>query len=332
MCQAETSDKGRIRYFTTTRAVCVLVSLLLAIYIGYTARFRGSWGKGSSLHHPDLWLHDRDFLSMQALGTIMRQGVQNVRNGTDGSLCIIMSDNRPLVPLQPGTKITEIPYYQMTVYYNLLYALRHGYCFRRVHAERDEGYNWTWPKIQVMLQQLNDSKHDVFVYMDGDSYVTDPAVPFSHMFDVAGFKASHSLMMARDPDVEVNRNIHGSLNLNTGFMVAKNNAVARRIYSDILTCPDRLEECEHFKLDWPHEQGAFSDYVMPYVASQDLLQAECDLFNGYQTEPHCTGQFVSHAWGAQKGLLTEILQHEVLSACVQALESVLLPHHSMNDS
>ena len=47
--------------------------------------------------------------------------------------------------------------------------------------------------------------------LDGDAFVTENAIPFaipfSRMFDLAGFETTHSLMMAQDPDIEVNYNI-----------------------------------------------------------------------------------------------------------------------------
>ena len=320
--------------FVTIRRVCAFISLLVAAsvsYVGYNALRRGSNVYGN--HLLGLSFHERHPLQFTALGNLLRQNTPsidgNADKGAEGSICIIMSDNRPLLPLQPRMKASDIPYYQMTVYYNLLYALEHGYCFRRILASPDDGYAGTWPKIQVMLDQLDDTDHDVLVYMDGDAFVTDNAVPFSRMFDLAGFETTHSLMMAQDPDIEVNYNIHGQRNLNTGFIVARNNNVTRNIFSAILTCPERLEACEHLKRDWPHEQGAFSSYVMPTVASHDLLQADCDMFNGYLTEPYCTGRFVSHAWSG-KHLLPALLLDEVLQSLLQALEMSLLSHHSIS--
>ena len=318
----------------TVRKVCALVSLLVAAsasYIVYQALLRSPSTFGNHLF--GLSFHERNALGFPALGNLLRQNTPSIDaragKGAEERICVIMSDNRPLLQLQPRMKATEIPYYQMTVYYNLLYALRHGYCFRRINASPDEGYHGTWPKIQVMLEQLNATDHDMLVYLDGDAYITDTAVPFSRLLAIAGFKSTHSLMMAQDPDEEVNYNIHGQRNLNTGFIVARNNNVTRSIFSDILTCPERLEACEHLKRDWPHEQGAFSSYVMPTVSSQDLLQADCDLFNGYSTQPYCTGRYVSHAWSG-KHLLSEILIDEVLQAMLHALETSLLSHHSIS--
>ncbi len=233
-------------------------------------------------------------------------------------ICVVMSDNRNFTAFSPKAKLSEVPYYQLSVYHHLLYAIRHGYDFRYVRAVPEEGYHVTWPKITVMLKLLEEGRHDLLVYMDADAYVTDTSLPFSTMFRSAGFKSYHSLMLAQDPFEDANLSSQGVPNLNTGFIVARNTTAAKKTLQAVLACPEQILECEYLKLHWPHEQGALSSYVLPNLPKKTVLSAECNFFNGNPNLSHCTGKYVSHLWFG-KGDLNAILIDDMASTLIHAV-------------
>ena len=226
-------------------------------------------------------------------------------------ICVVTSDDRDMTELTQGRKILDIPYHQMSVYHHLLYAIRHGYDYRHIRTLAPEGYHATWPKISVLLQLLAEDKYDLLVYMDADAYVTDLSVPLDSMFKVARFTSEHSLMLARDPPEDVNLSKAGTLNVNTGFIVARNHSVTRQTLQAVLDCPETIAECEHLKKDWPHEQGALSSYILPHLQPNTLLETSCDLFNGYAGESSCEGRFISHLWN-QKHQLNTIMMNDMV--------------------
>ena len=233
---------------------------------------------------------------------LLAHGFEHPQPQAGDKLCIVMSDTRPFASINDSTKLTELPLHQLGVYHNLAYAVRHGYDFRRVQAIAKEGYNPTWPKMSVLLSLLNENKYDMLVYLDGDAYITNTSVPLSVIFNVAHFTSQHSVMLARDPPREANMNRFGDVNVNTGFIVVRNDTASRQVLKAVLDCPETIAECEHLKRDWPHEQGALNNFVVPFLAESTLLQASCDLFNGFAGDYYCKGRFVSHAWTGKNEL------------------------------
>ncbi|KAF2235922.1 hypothetical protein EV356DRAFT_499146 [Viridothelium virens] len=173
----------------------------------------------------------------------------------------------------------------------------HGYDYKFVQATPfTDRYN-TWLKVRELGAALRHSYRFV-IFTDGDIVFSRPEIPLEYLLSYWNISSSISLALAEDPDAGYNFDSRGRLNQNCGFIIAQNNAKTHEIMKDWLECPDgtRYEDCDHWKNNHYHEQGAFSNHVR-YDYGDWIRTLPCDHANGApEGGQGCTGKYVRHYW------------------------------------
>jgi hypothetical protein len=216
-------------------------------------------------------------------------------------VCVMSSDTRKMNPLgaRPANfDVFSLEPYVYSVYYNLWWALRHGYKYQMVRIQATPGYDPMWTKQHAILRVLKDPACELVVYFDGDVYVTNPSYTIHELLAHWGFHSRASLLMAMDQPVHImpqNQNA-----TNAGFMVMRSNDKARQIIQDIIDCPERIPECAKYKLIPKHEQTAFNLFVRPNLTEgEEFIITPCTEANGNFRNQYCKGRYVTHAWHAK---------------------------------
>jgi hypothetical protein len=74
--------------------------------------------------------------------------------------------SRPDYGLPNLSTIANLSYWDATLHHNLIYAMRHGYRFRRTVIDPIEGLYRTWSKIPAIIEAMNDCAWIVFLDSD----------------------------------------------------------------------------------------------------------------------------------------------------------------------
>ncbi|KAK3315745.1 heterokaryon incompatibility protein-domain-containing protein [Apodospora peruviana] len=188
-----------------------------------------------------------------------------------------------------------------------LYAQIHGYTYKFVRPPPypDRAPHWT----KVIFTQHLLRQYDIVITLDYDTLFPSPEVPIEWLLNYWQIDRSTLVAMAEDPNVSINRDLRGHLNLNTGFIIAQSSEQTDRLFGDWANCPSekRYKGCAKWKDKIFHEQAAFSSHV------------RYDFLDGYSVDSHpgyirtlpcneangipetrklgCTGQLVRHYWG-----------------------------------
>jgi hypothetical protein len=245
-----------------------------------------------------------------------------------------------------------------------LYAQIHGYDYKYYHAQPIEGYYNTWIKPHALAALLEGHDYQFVVFLDADVTATHMDVPLEWLFNHWNITSRTSIAMPYDPLANVwqkpelgpiaNSDSKGNTVLNTGFAIVQDLPLTHEMLQAWRDCPTekRYKDCGHWKLDWSHEQRAFSEYIrydfnpqgdnivvrrisfssgrLVKVLGTDLAPTKsiaCDDANAWpgstedvplvQTE--CNGNFFRHHWGGKEKTRDE-LQNAVMQLLTQLLQ------------
>ncbi|KZV97206.1 hypothetical protein EXIGLDRAFT_833056 [Exidia glandulosa HHB12029] len=237
-------------------------------------------------------------------------------------VCVMSSDTRAMTPVsaRPDIDLFDVEPYVFSTYFNLWWALRHGYKYKMVRIEKIPGYDAMWTKQHAILSMLRDETCELVVYFDGDMYVTLPEYSIFDLLAHWGFHERASLLMAMDQPVHVlpqNQNA-----TNAGFAVFRRTPVAIKAVEDIIACPETIPECAIWKLEAKHEQTAFNLFVRPHLKEgEEFIIVPCTEANGNFRNRWCKGKYITHAWHA-KDTVTERASKILIRETFSWLESV----------
>lgn len=184
---------------------------------------------------------------------------------------------------------------------NFSTAKIHGYRYYFIETQDFEDRRASWKKPPVMSELLRD--HEACIYLDSDAIFRNLGLPFEWLMNYWGLHPeANSLALALDPPEDKNRDKFGKVNLNTGFIVAQNNAKTHEIFDAWRACPDdggRHPDCVRFRLaspGSPTDQGGFGTYIR-YDYPEEIRELKCNEANGFtESRTGCNGQFVKHVW------------------------------------
>ncbi|KAK3937954.1 hypothetical protein QBC46DRAFT_174552 [Diplogelasinospora grovesii] len=211
-----------------------------------------------------------------------------------------------------------------------LYAQIHGYTYKFVRAPtyHDRAPHWT----KVIFTQELLKRYDIVVMLDYDAMFPSPELPLEWLLNYWKIDREVMVAMAEDPDVDVNLDLRGKINVNTGFIIAQSSENTQRLFKDWAECPDetRYKGCARWKREAFHEQAAFSSHVRydfldglsVETHPQYIRVLPCAEANGIPEKRHlgCMGQLVRHYWG-DKTLTNRELSQIVMRAFTPLLTS-----------
>ncbi|KAJ4419221.1 hypothetical protein N0V85_001099 [Neurospora sp. IMI 360204] len=211
-----------------------------------------------------------------------------------------------------------------------LYALIHGYTYKFVQAPtyKDRAPHWT----KVIFTQELLKEYDIVVMLDYDAVFPSPELPLEWMLNYWKIDDKVMVAMAEDPDAEINRDLKGNLNVNTGFIIAQASENTQRMFKDWAECPNetRYKGCARYKDVIFHEQAGFSSHVRYNFLDGLTIEEEpgksmlrvlpCNEANGIPEKKHmgCSGQLVRHYWGG-KSLTKREFKENVMNAMLPLL-------------
>jgi len=230
-------------------------------------------------------------------------------------LAILNIDSRGFEKWWKGGRVLTLSYNCVAVYLNQIYAAQHGYKYKFIRALELDDRSATWVKIPQIFDALNE--HEFVVLLDSDAYFPIPEIPLEWMMNRWRFLKESVVMLALDPDLEVNYDKNGQLNLNTGFLLLRRSPRAFEMLYNLTKCPEKLAGCENTTFEWTYDQKAFNDFIKEQLeVGTELIKIPCNEGNGYGTHD-CNGTFVRHAWGAKVDLpmyMLELLVYQTIRA------------------
>ncbi|GAM33628.1 hypothetical protein TCE0_011f00671 [Talaromyces pinophilus] len=194
-----------------------------------------------------------------------------------------------------------------------LYAMVHGYDYKFIQAPSYTDRHQTWVKVPMIREALK--TYDYVVFMDADAIFHYHHLPLEWLFNHWNITEETMLAMALDPDADFNRDEHGNVNLNTGFIIAQAGERTTQMFNVWEDCvtDEKYANCSKWRYEWSHEQAAFSNYLRyEYTRPNEVISLPCAEANGYpsKAELGCTGEFVRHYWldkGATVGALQDAI-------------------------
>lgn len=198
-------------------------------------------------------------------------------------------------------------------------AMQHGYHYKRIVAPHIPGYHSTWVKVVHLYRMLHE--YDIVVFLDADVYVRNPKTSLEFLMKRYNFTDTSSLLMASDPNLNHNKDSKGRVTLNMGFIIVRSNNLTKHIFRELASCGDTISGCDNWKLNWSHEQRAFSEYFRDrFKVGSELIIGPCTEINGYDTSTtDCKGDFVLHVWAA-KQTIPERLKKLMVNNLMSILE------------
>jgi len=187
----------------------------------------------------------------------------------------------------------------------------HGYTYRFVQTYNlpDRAPYWTKPPA---LSSTLKSGCDVTIMIDADAIFTHLALPFEWLLNRWRITPTTALSMALDPHQDWNKDSHGRVWTNAGFIVANNLPRTHEMLKAWSACPEekleRYKDCARFKHPWPAEQGAFAEYIRyQFAEEEDVREIPCTEANGYPGGGQgCEGVFLKHFWNAKDDVKAEV--------------------------
>ena len=182
-----------------------------------------------------------------------------------------------------------------------LYATIHGYKYYYIQIDEFDDRRTSWKKPEIVSQILKN--HEACIYLDSDAIFHHLDLPFEWLMNYWSIHPSmNSLALALDPQLDHNLDKYGKVYLNTGFVVAQNNARTFDILKAWSRCADDDSPhpgCVEFRTNTPGsptDQGGFGTYVR-YEFAADIKELPCSEANGYpESGTECEGVFVKHLW------------------------------------
>lgn len=188
-----------------------------------------------------------------------------------------------------------------------LYAKIHGYAYQAVIPEydiNDVDINPTWIKIPAIQQALREYPYVIF--LDSDAIFRNLELPLEWMLNHWGIEP-HTILSAAEVPGHGPKQLgyDGNPNLNTGFIVAQRTAHSETFFQKWLECPMgksyRGTDCERFRFEKQHEQGALSILRSRAPFDQGAVKAlACDEANQRPGKGRCDGTLVIHAWSNKR--------------------------------
>lgn len=179
--------------------------------------------------------------------------------------------------------------------------------------------------------------HEFVVFLDQDAVFRYSALPLEWLLNHWQHNKETHLMLADEPEKEFNKDPHGILYFNTGFVIAQNSTRTHEIIDAWLDCPngDKYNDCKRFAYDWPHEQAALVGFVKQneFTLPNDIRSVPCSEANGspWTAEEHgCRGALVSHLWLNGKNHQPEELVTQVTQYFMPALYNDFRTAHDKN--
>jgi hypothetical protein len=203
-------------------------------------------------------------------------------------------------------------------------AMIHGYRYTFMHvAEKPADRYVSWVKVPAMIEHLKGCKFILFVESDG--IFTELTLPLEWQMNYWNFTPTTKVAMPIDPEVEVNLDWNGNLNLNLGFVIGQNTPRTFEIWEAWNSCIDdqeRFPDCEKWRYEWPREQGAYSSIIRyKYNEPDDLLVIPCEEANGNPEElSECNGALNYQHYWTKKDLAKGHVVPPMMQTMMQSLQ------------
>lgn len=156
--------------------------------------------------------------------------------------------------------------------------------------------------MSAIKEALND--YEMVVFLDADAIIHYPHLPLEWLFNYWGINQNTRVALPVDPDEPQNKDSHGEIYLNTGFLIAQKSPRTEELFDAWESCPSevRYSNCSQWAQEWPHEQAAFGEYLRyDFDEPQEVLTLPCAEANGYPELENstCHGEFIRHYWTAK---------------------------------
>jgi hypothetical protein len=151
-----------------------------------------------------------------------------------------------------------------------------------------------------MIEHLKECKFVLFTEADG--IFKELMLPLEWQMNYWNFTKETNIAIASDPLSDLNKDSHGNMNLDLGFVLAQNTERTFEIWEGWNNCLDdstKFPDCQKWAYNWPAEQGAYSSIIRyKYSEPGDLLIIPCDEANGYpESDTGCHGTLnYQHYW------------------------------------
>ncbi|KAJ5397942.1 hypothetical protein N7509_006055 [Penicillium cosmopolitanum] len=206
-------------------------------------------------------------------------------------------------------------------------AQLHGYDYKFMQMPTFSGMHGTWSKVSAVREHLY--LYDFVVFMDADTIFPHPHVPLEWLFNYWDIVPDNLIAMALDPQDPINNDLRGRTLLNTGFIVAQQSPRAHELFTAWESCPQEMKYpgCSNFSYSWPHEQGAFGNFLRyDFNRPDDVNSLKCAESNGCPEVAHtgCLGKLVRHYWGS-KASVPSAVQESIVQYFLSSLHEEF--HH-----
>ncbi|KAJ5938981.1 hypothetical protein N7466_002115 [Penicillium verhagenii] len=183
---------------------------------------------------------------------------------------------------------------------DLIIAKIHGYDYKLATMKGNSTQRHaTWCKVAAMKEAIDHYQFVVFV--DADIVFPHLHVPLEWLLNYWDINPETLIAMAWDPEADINNDDRGQTFLNKGFIIAQQSARTKELLEAWDDCVNgsRYPECPQWSKRWPHEQGAFGNYLRyDFDRIEDVKALSCEEANGSPEVAHtgCVGKLVRHYW------------------------------------
>ncbi|KAL5118664.1 hypothetical protein ACEQ8H_003341 [Pleosporales sp. CAS-2024a] len=197
------------------------------------------------------------------------------------------------------------------IMHHYLYAMIHGYDYKFYQARSIPGHWDTWIMPHALRELIPD--YAFVVAMDADVTLSHMEVPLEWMFNRWGIQ-EHTCMALPWDTMEfrggepISVDSKGLRVLNTGLVVVQDSSTTRDMLEKWRDCTTekRYAGCARWKVEWSHEQRAFSEYIRyDYnFTPETIVSIDCDDavgWPGFAAEnldregiTDCSGNFFRH--------------------------------------
>jgi hypothetical protein len=261
--------------------------------------------------------------------------VAQPNNDLNGQRVVVISaDTREIIPMQ------EIPldkrgenHVTFSAIYNLWWAVRHGYDYRRIKTEAPDGYYPTWGKVKAIYDMLH--RYDFVVFCDTDVFFARPHLGLGDLMKRWGFHERASILISKDKNNGLPIGKNGT---NAGFMVIRSTPLSKQIFRRMIYCSrgevppgdDKgfpgvdFSGCTRFKTEFFQEQTVLNNFFLrkALIENEHYVVSPCNESTGFWQDDECKGLFVTHAWYG-KNLIYEKMQQLFLDHHLHLYESLL---------
>jgi hypothetical protein len=195
-----------------------------------------------------------------------------------------------------------------------LYAQIHGYDYKFMKMPSISDRHDTWLKVAGIAQNLQD--YQFVVFLDNDATFANLELPLEWMLNYWNIHENITIAVSDAPPHDNSEDAEGNRMANTGFIVAQNTPLTHKLMKLWAECPEEkhYEGCAKFREDFPHEQGAFSDFIRyDPKFGESTMRLSCDETNGRSPDPEvapaaCEGKLIKHWWASKKSMKPKLQQ------------------------